>query len=173
MNLQELQLQESCFSSSSSSVCSPIIRVTAVDVIPAAPQRLLSSDYKPQTCAVDGCDLPVYKPGNIPPSARADLCISSCICLHGSTISDHHLIVSSADHDTDPCSTPLQVSFTESRTRSGSTNYCTNNFHRSTSEPQEDEWCGTWTPTGLFIYLFEESLTNDSLQLWDVETCTI
>lgn len=72
------------FSSSSSSfslVCSPVIRVTAVDVIPAAPQCLLSSDYKPQTCAVDGCDLPVYKPGNNPPSARADLCISSCICL--------------------------------------------------------------------------------------------
>lgn len=64
------------FSSSSSSlVCSPVIRVTAVDVIPAAPQRLLSSDYKPQTCAVDGCDLPVYKPGNNPP-------VSACWPVH-------------------------------------------------------------------------------------------
>lgn len=50
------------------SVFSPIIPVTEVDVIP--PQRLLSSelkDYSPETCAVDGCDLPVYKPGNNPP----------------------------------------------------------------------------------------------------------
>lgn len=70
--------------SSSSSVCSPIIPVTVVDVIPAAPQRLLSpeqKDYSPGTCAEDGCDLPVYKPGNNPPPACACLCISSCMCL--------------------------------------------------------------------------------------------
>lgn len=65
MNLQELQLQEFFFFPS---VFSPIIPVTEVDVIP--PQRLLSSElkhYSPETCAVDGCDLPVYKPGNNPP----------------------------------------------------------------------------------------------------------
>lgn len=66
MNLQELQLQKYFFSPA----CSPIIPVTVVDVIPAASQRLLPSelkDYSPETCAVDGCDLPVYKPGNNPP----------------------------------------------------------------------------------------------------------
>lgn len=65
MNLQELQQQDFFFLSS---VFSPIIPVTEVDVIP--PQRLLSSelkDYSPETCAVDGCDLPVYKPGINPP----------------------------------------------------------------------------------------------------------
>lgn len=47
-----------------------MIPVTVVDVIPAEPQRLLSAelnDYSPETCAVDGCDLPVYRPGNNPP----------------------------------------------------------------------------------------------------------
>ncbi|CAF97834.1 unnamed protein product [Tetraodon nigroviridis] len=95
------------------SACSAIIPVTVLDVIPAGSHRLLPSelpDYSPQTCAVDGCVLPVYKP---------------------------------ADHDKVPGSTPLNISLTESSNGNGSTGYCTGNFHRSISEPQEDEWCET------------------------------
>ncbi|XP_034730192.1 tumor necrosis factor receptor superfamily member 5 isoform X1 [Etheostoma cragini] len=41
--------------------------------------------------------------------------------------------------------TPLKpsVSFAESSHTNGSAGYCTSNFLRSHSEPQEDEWCGT------------------------------
>lgn len=56
------------------SVFSPIVPVTVVDVIPAAPDSLLK-DYRPQTCAVDGCDLPVYNAGNKPSA-------SACLRVH-------------------------------------------------------------------------------------------
>ncbi|XP_068591385.1 tumor necrosis factor receptor superfamily member 5 [Cebidichthys violaceus] len=41
--------------------------------------------------------------------------------------------------------TPLKasVSFTESNHINGSAGFCTGNFLRTYSEPQEDEWCGT------------------------------
>uniref|UniRef100_H3CRH2 TNFR-Cys domain-containing protein n=1 Tax=Tetraodon nigroviridis TaxID=99883 RepID=H3CRH2_TETNG len=52
-------------------------------------------------------------------------------------------LFSPADHDKVPGSTPLNISLTESSNGNGSTGYCTGNFHRSISEPQEDEWCET------------------------------
>lgn len=56
---------------------------------------------------------------------------------------NHHHIDSFTDDDMVPCSTPLKVSLTGFSNGNGSTGYCTNNFSRSFSEPQEDEWCET------------------------------
>lgn len=65
-----------------SSVFSPIVPVTVVDVIPAEPGNLLPLELKDysrlQTCAVDGCGLPVEKPGYKP---SAGVCINSYVRL--------------------------------------------------------------------------------------------
>ncbi|XP_056902095.1 tumor necrosis factor receptor superfamily member 5 [Takifugu flavidus] len=106
---------------SSRSVFSPIVPVTMVDVIPAGPDSLLK-DYRPQICAVDGCELPVYS-------------------------ADHYMVHGCAADSQDSCQsiTALKTSHfsTESSHGNGITGHCTGNFHRSISEPQEDEWCGT------------------------------
>lgn len=132
------------------SVFSPIVPVTVVDVIPAAPDSLLK-DYRPQICAVDGCGLPVYNAGNKP---SASACINSCTGPlmtsnnhHNVSSSDHYMVHSCAADSQDSCQsiTALKTSrfSTESSHGNGITGHCTGNFHRSISEPQEDEWCGT------------------------------
>lgn len=60
---------------------------------------------------------------------------------------DHNMINGSTQDSLKSCIpiTPLKasVSFAESGHGKESTEYCTSNFLRSYSEPQEDEWCGT------------------------------
>lgn len=60
--------------------------------------------------------------------------------------SDDPLVISCTEDtlNTSHPITPLKasVSFVESSNRNGNASYC-NNFFRSQSEPQEDEYCGT------------------------------
>lgn len=137
-----------------SSVFSPVVPVTTVDVIPTEPENVLPlglKDYsRLQTCAVDGCDLPAQKPGNSP---SASVCLHVHKQLHTTTSVSHH-IVSSTDYDMfyggiadslDSCPPTMLMASTSTECSQGNgiTGICTDNFHRSISEPQEDEWCGT------------------------------
>ncbi|XP_044065009.1 tumor necrosis factor receptor superfamily member 5 isoform X2 [Siniperca chuatsi] len=77
--------------------------------------------YCQESCTVDGCNLPLFKPDDNAASFTQDS-MDSCLPI-----------------------TPLKasVSFAESSHINGSAGYCTGNFLRTYSEPQEDEWCGT------------------------------
>uniref|UniRef100_A0A674MZ77 TNFR-Cys domain-containing protein n=1 Tax=Takifugu rubripes TaxID=31033 RepID=A0A674MZ77_TAKRU len=105
------------------SLFSPIVPVTMVDVIPAAPDSLLK-DYRPQICAVDGCDLPVYS-------------------------ADHYMVHGCAADSQDSCQsiTALKTSHfsTESSHGNGITGHCkpatsTGQFqsHKKTSGVEHD-----------------------------------
>uniref|UniRef100_A0A3Q1F2E0 Tumor necrosis factor receptor superfamily member 5-like n=1 Tax=Acanthochromis polyacanthus TaxID=80966 RepID=A0A3Q1F2E0_9TELE len=77
-----------------------------------------------ETCISDTCKIPIFNP------ADEDEAVIS---------------VQDSSEDTSLPITPFKasVSFAESAHMNGSTAYCSGNFLRSYSEPQEDEYCGT------------------------------
>ncbi|XP_073340959.1 tumor necrosis factor receptor superfamily member 5 [Pagrus major] len=107
----------------------PIVPVTLIEMVPAAPDSPLDlplpttelKSYCQESCTVDGCDLPLFK-------------------------QDDNVVSDSPQDSVDSYSpiTPLKVSvsFTEPNHRNGNAVHC-NSFFRTHSEPQEDEWCGT------------------------------
>ncbi|XP_076592582.1 tumor necrosis factor receptor superfamily member 5 [Chaetodon auriga] len=107
---------------------SSIVPVTLVEMIPAVPDCPLDlplpsierNGYCQESCTVDACDLTLFNPDVVSGSTQDSM--DSC-----------HPI------------TPLKasMSFSESSHKNGSAGYCTGNFLRIYSEPQEDEWCGT------------------------------
>ncbi|KAM9353496.1 tumor necrosis factor receptor superfamily member 5 [Symphorus nematophorus] len=106
------------------------VPVRLIEMAPAPPHIPLDlplpstklNGYCQESCAVNGCNLPLFNPD--------DNVISSC-----------------TEDSMDSCSpiTPLKVSvsFAESNHGNGSAGYGHSNFLRTHSEPQEDEWCGT------------------------------
>ncbi|XP_041797995.1 tumor necrosis factor receptor superfamily member 5 isoform X2 [Chelmon rostratus] len=104
--------------------------VTLVEMVPAAPDSPLDlplpsterNGYCQESCTVNGCDLTLFTPDDNVVSDRTHDSMDSCLPI-----------------------TPLKppVSFSESSHKNGSAGYCTSNFLRTYSEPQEDEWCGT------------------------------
>nr|XP_046255211.1 tumor necrosis factor receptor superfamily member 5 isoform X2 [Scatophagus argus] len=104
--------------------------VTLVDVLPAAADCPLDLPFAPtetksycqESCTMDGCVISLFEPVDKMGSVDAQDSVDSCLPI-----------------------TPLKpsVSFAESSHGNGSTGYCTSNFARTSSEPQEDEWCGT------------------------------
>lgn len=100
-----------------SSICvTPVAVVPIPDVMPRE-----QPSYCQETCIMSDCKLPIFN--------EDDPLVISCT---EDTLNTSHPI------------TPLKasVSFVESSNTNGNAGYC-NNFFRSQSEPQEDEYCGT------------------------------
>ncbi|XP_070692292.1 tumor necrosis factor receptor superfamily member 5 [Pempheris klunzingeri] len=106
------------------------VPVALIEMVPPTPisQLELPLPFKEmnghyQESCNDACNLKLFTPGDITVSCSTQ---------------------DSVDSSNRPI-TPLKVSvsFAESNHISGSAGYCTSNFHRTYSEPQEDEWCGT------------------------------
>ncbi|XP_035018628.1 tumor necrosis factor receptor superfamily member 5 [Hippoglossus stenolepis] len=93
----------------------PTVLVTSLDLsLPSTEQN----GHCQESCVAEECKLPLY---------RTDETLVSC------------------DVESSLPITLLKVSasFVESSPNPGAAGYRTSNFHRTHSEPQEDEWCGT------------------------------
>ncbi|XP_070767542.1 tumor necrosis factor receptor superfamily member 5 [Enoplosus armatus] len=108
----------------------PSVPVTLIDVVPAVPVCPLKlplpstelNGYCQQSCTVDSCDLPLLNPDDNAVSCSTEESVDSCLPITKCKAS---------------------VSFAESSHVNGSAGYCTGDFRRTHSEPQEDEWCPT------------------------------
>lgn len=105
------------------------VPVTLIEMVPSVPESSLELPYLPikepngycqESCTVDGCHLPPYNPDDI--NGYTHDSVDNCCPI-----------------------TPLKssVSFVDSNHGRESPRYHASNFHRTHSEPQEDEWCGT------------------------------
>ncbi|XP_034409741.1 tumor necrosis factor receptor superfamily member 5 [Cyclopterus lumpus] len=107
------------------------VAVSRVEMVAAAPITQLEKSlpitemngHYQDCCPLEGCKIPLFIP---------DDSVVSC------DTQEQHV-------DGSLPKTPLKasVSFTDSNHINGNAGYCTGNFLRTYSEPQEDEWCGT------------------------------
>ncbi|XP_034553207.1 tumor necrosis factor receptor superfamily member 5 [Notolabrus celidotus] len=114
----------------SSRAASLIVPVTLTDKVPVEPVCLLElplQSKKQNGHCIESCMEEDYKFPLFTPDDNAVSYITE------DSVDSSHPI------------TPLKVSvsFAESSQQNGSAGFCTGNFLRTHSEPQEDEWCGT------------------------------
>lgn len=106
------------------------VAVSLVEMVPAAPVTQLElslpfterNGHCQESCDVEDCKLPLFNPDDNAVSCDSQERVDSSLPITRLKAS---------------------VSFTKSNHINGSAGYCTGNFLRTYSEPQEDEYCET------------------------------
>ncbi|XP_075965149.1 tumor necrosis factor receptor superfamily member 5 isoform X1 [Anarhichas minor] len=106
------------------------VAVSLAEMVPAAPVTQLElslpftelNGHCQESCDVEDCKLPLFNPDDNAVSCDSQEPVDSSLPITRLKAS---------------------VSFTKSNHINGSAGYCTGNFLRTYSEPQEDEYCGT------------------------------